>query len=362
MSIIQSVLDGNRRDIARLLTEVENETDSGREALDLLYSHAGNAHLVGITGAPGTGKSSLVTQIILKYRQSIYQAAPEQDTNLPRIAVVAVDPSSPFTGGAILGDRIRMTELTGDKGVFIRSMATRGSLGGLASATAGASLVLDAAGFDIVIIETVGAGQAEVDIAKLAHTTIVVESPGLGDDIQAIKAGILEIADILVINKADLPGVEATERALRGMLQLVYPGGNNVVSHHGKMMPSFQENLSQVINDDLYKPEKNVESEPEIRWIPPVLRTIATNGDGVSNLVDLINNHRVFLEKSGKWIQRDRLRVESEVMTLLKNSLVSKWAENVDEKYYNEILEAVYQRHLSPLKAVDILIGKFVNK
>jgi len=362
MSIILSVLDGNRRDIARLLTEVENETASGREALDLLYPHAGNAHLVGITGAPGTGKSSLVTQIILKYRQSIHKAASEQDSNLPQIAVVAVDPSSPFTGGAILGDRIRMTELAGDKGVFIRSMATRGSLGGLASATAGASLVLDAAGFDIVIIETVGAGQAEVDIAKLAHTTIVVESPGLGDDIQAIKAGILEIADILVINKADLPGVEATEKALRGMLQLVYPGGNHFVSHHGKIMASFQENLGLVNKDDLYKSEINVESEPEIRWVPPVLRTVATNGDGVSDLVDLINNHRVFLEKSGKWIQRDRLRVESEVMTLLKNSLIAKWAESVDEKYYNEILEAVYQRNLSPLKAVDILIGNFINK
>jgi len=362
MSIIQSVLDGNRRDIARLLTEVENETTSGREVLDLLYPYAGNAHLVGVTGAPGTGKSSLVTQIILYYRQSIYKAASEQDSNLPQIAVVAVDPSSPFTGGAILGDRIRMTELAGDKGVFIRSMATRGSLGGLASATAGASLVLDAAGFDIVIIETVGAGQAEVDIAKLAHTTIVVESPGLGDDIQAIKAGILEIADILVINKADLPGVEATEKALRGMLQLVYPGGNHVDSHHGKMMDSFQENLGLVNKDDLYKSEINVELEPEIRWVPPVLRTVATNGDGVSDLVDLINNHRVFLEKSGKWIQRDRLRVESEVMTLLKNSLVAKWAQNVDEKYYNEILEAVYQRNLSPLKAVDILIGKFINK
>jgi LAO/AO transport system kinase len=360
MTNIQSILDGNRRVIARLLTEVENNTRSGQEALDLLYPHTGDAHLVGITGAPGTGKSSLVTQIILQIRQNNRKLISEEGSILPRIAVVAVDPSSPFTGGAILGDRIRMTELAGDKGVFIRSMATRGSLGGLASATAGAAIVLDAAGYDIVIIETVGAGQAEVDIAKLAHTTIVVESPGLGDDIQAIKAGILEIADILVINKADLPGVEITERALKGMLQLAYPGGSNVVSHHGQLMYLHNEMVNSD-KKDISEPEEEPEIEPEIGWIPPVLRTIATSGDGVPDLVDLINEHRVYLQKSGKWTQRDRLRIESDVVTLLKNTLVSNWKESVNERDYNEILEIVYKRELSPSKAVDILIEKSLN-
>lgn len=353
------MLDGNRRDIARLLTEVENETSTGREALDLLYPYTGNAHLVGVTGAPGTGKSSLVTQLILQIRQRSEKLSSDTDSISPKIAVIAVDPSSPFTGGAILGDRIRMTELAGDRGVFIRSMATRGSLGGLASATAGASLVLDAAGFGIVIIETVGAGQAEVDIAKLAHTTLVVESPGFGDDIQAIKAGILEIADILVINKADLQGVDATERALKGMLTLAHPGRNKVISHHGKIMQSSNDSL---ISEDTgeNRAEKKPDIESEFGWVPPIVRTIATNGDGVPNLVNHIYNHRIYLVKSGTWIQRDRLRIESEIMTLLRNTLVSSWRDYVNEKDYNEILEAVYERELSPSQAVDKLIGKFI--
>ncbi len=201
-SFAASVLSGDRLALARLLTRVENDTPEGRAALDELFPHTGKAHLIGVTGAPGTGKSSLVNQIALSFRK-LGQ----------RVAIVAIDPSSPFTGGAVLGDRVRMRDLAGDAGVFIRSMASRGSLGGLAQATAGVVQVFDAAGFDIILIETVGAGQSEVDIARLAHTTIVVEAPGLGDDIQAIKAGILEIADILVINKADRPGVESTERA-----------------------------------------------------------------------------------------------------------------------------------------------------
>ncbi|MDP1604011.1 MAG: methylmalonyl Co-A mutase-associated GTPase MeaB, partial [Legionella sp.] len=197
MTYSQAVLNGDRLALARLLTQVENNAPEGRSALIELFPHTGRAHLVGVTGAPGTGKSSLVNQLALLYRRAENR----------RVAVVAVDPSSPFTGGAVLGDRVRMRDLSGDPGVFIRSMATRGSLGGLAQATANIVQVFDAAGFDIIMIETVGAGQSEVDIARLAHTTLVVEAPGLGDDIQAIKAGILEIADILVINKADRPGV-----------------------------------------------------------------------------------------------------------------------------------------------------------
>ena len=189
----------------------------GREALDKIYPHTGRAHLIGITGAPGTGKSSLVNRLAFYYRN------PPENQTPKRVAVVAVDPSSPFTGGAVLGDRVRMRDLAGDPGVFIRSMASRGSLGGLANATAGMVQAFDAAGYDLILIETVGAGQAEVEIARLAHTTLVIEAPGLGDDIQAIKAGILEIADILVINKADRPGVEVTERALKGMLSLAHP-------------------------------------------------------------------------------------------------------------------------------------------
>src|ERR1041385_7088800 len=180
MSLISSILEGNRLALARLLTQAENDSPEGRIALAELFQHTGKAHLIGVTGAPGTGKSSLVNQLALYYRK-----------NSPKkVAIVAVDPSSPFTGGAVLGDRVRMRDLSGDEGIFIRSMASRGSLGGIAQKTAALVQIFDAAGYEIIMIETVGAGQSEVDVARLAHTTVVVEAPGLGDEIQAIKAGI----------------------------------------------------------------------------------------------------------------------------------------------------------------------------
>src|SRR5512138_3804795 len=226
MSRIEHILEGNRLALARLLTQVENDSPEGRLALAELFPHTGRAHLIGITGAPGTGKSSLVNQLALHYRKSADR----------KVAIVAVDPSSPFTGGAVLGDRVRMRDLSGDSGVFIRSMASRGSLGGIAQKTAALVQVFDAAGYEIVLIETVGAGQSEVDVARLAHTTVVVEAPGLGDEIQAIKAGIMEIADVLVVNKADRPGSENTERALRSTLELAHPTARRVFSHHGRTM------------------------------------------------------------------------------------------------------------------------------
>src|SRR5512138_2038382 len=228
MSLTESVREGNRLALARLLTQVENELPEGRTALAGLFPHTGRAHLIGVTGAPGTGKSSLVNQLALHYRRNENK----------RIAIVAVDPSSPFTGGAVLGDRVRMRDLSGDPGIFIRSMASRGSVGGIAQATASIAQVFDAAGFDIIIIETVGAGQSEVDVARLAHTTLVVEAPGMGDDIQAIKAGILEIADILVVNKADLPEAKKTEQALRAMLGLAHPVRRGPPARNGGKEPA----------------------------------------------------------------------------------------------------------------------------
>ena len=331
MTLAQSVLSGDRLALARLLTQVENDTPEGRDALDELFPHTGKAHLVGVTGAPGTGKSSLVNQIALHYRKA---------DSPKRVAIVAVDPSSPFTGGAVLGDRVRMRDLSGDPGVFIRSMATRGSLGGLAQATAGMAQVFDAAGFEMVLIETVGAGQAEVDIARLAHTTLVVEAPGMGDDIQAIKAGILEIADILVINKADHPGVENTERALKSMLDLAHPV-EKVFRHHGQAMTV---------------------SAPEADARPRAvdsahLRTVATEGTGVAELVKSISAHAEHLRHSGDWSKRERTRLETELDLMLTETLAAQFRAQLPESRYDEVVDQLTKRTLSPWEAVKSLLN-----
>lgn len=335
MSLATSVLAGERLAMARLLSQIENDEPAGREALGELFPHTGKAHLVGVTGAPGTGKSSLVNRLAYYYRN------PPTGEEKRKIAIVAVDPSSPFTGGAILGDRVRMRDLSGDPGVFIRSMAARGSLGGLAPTTASMVQVFDAAGFEIILIETVGAGQAEVDIARLAHTTLVVEAPGLGDEIQAIKAGILEIADILVVNKADRPGVENTERALRSMLELAHPT-RRVIKHHGGF---------ETVN--VNEAEEQVES----LWIPPILRTVATQGDGLPDLVRAIADHQEYLEITGERHERDRARLQAELEQLVQGNLITRWRKEVPESKFQEILDSLIARQISPHQAAEILMN-----
>jgi len=331
MTYSQAVLNGDRLALSRLLTQVENDMPEGRAALIELFPHTGKAHLIGVTGAPGTGKSSLVNQLALYYRK----------TENKRVAIVAVDPSSPFTGGAVLGDRVRMRDLTGDTGVFIRSMATRGSLGGLAKSTANMVQVFDAAGFDVIIIETVGAGQSEVDVARLAHTTLVVEAPGLGDDIQAIKAGILEIADILVINKADRPGVEMTEKALKSMLELAHPT-ERIFQHHGSTMR-------------IDGPKQ--EASPAPMWIPLIQRTVSTEGKGIVELAQAIARHVAHLTHSGGWTIRERARLEVELDALIYEELVSRFRQDIPQKQYDDVLEKIIQRNLSPGEAVKILMN-----
>jgi len=332
MNLVKDLLAGNRLALARLLTQVENDTPDGRTALNELFSQTGKAHLVGVTGAPGVGKSSLVNQLALHIRKKTNKT----------IAIIAVDPTSPFTGGAVLGDRVRMRDLSGDDGVFIRSMASRGTLGGLAHATAALAQVFDAAGFDMVLIETVGAGQAEVDIARLAHTTLVVEAPGMGDDIQAIKAGILEIADILVINKADLSGLEHTERALRGMLELAHPI-RHVFQHHGR--------------SEIIEPAPGKEEINEALWEPPIQKTIASSGSGIPELTDSISAHLLYLNRSGDRDRRERARLESELDALIQDTLAEQFRSSLPANLYEEALTGIFDRKLSPLEAARSLMN-----
>lgn len=308
MTLTDSLLSGDRRALARLITQIENDRPEAREALAVLYPRTGKAYCIGVTGAPGTGKSSLVNEIARVYRRSG-----------KTVAIIAVDPTSPFTGGAILGDRIRMRDLAGDSGVYIRSMATRGSLGGIARATGDVMTALDAAGFEIILIETVGAGQSEVEVAQLAHTTLVVEAPGLGDDVQAIKAGILEIADILVVNKADQPNAEAAVRALRGMLSL--------------NAPAHRENGSS--------------------WEVPLAETVAIEGKGLPELVAAIEKHRAYLEQGGGLATKLRERIRRQVENTLRDTLYANFIHQTGSRDKIEAaIEAILNRTSDPYTAV----------
>lgn len=262
--LVTRLREGDRRALARAITIVETGGAAARELLAAAYPYTGNAHVVGITGPPGAGKSTLVTALTQEWR-----------SRGATVGIVAVDPTSPFTGGAVLGDRIRMQVLSGDPGVFIRSMASRGRLGGLARATVDAVALLDAAGFQVVLIETVGAGQGEVDIARAAHTTLVVEVPGMGDDVQSIKAGVLEIADVFVVNKADREGADKTVRQLEAMLQMA-------------------------------------ERRPGA-WTPPVLTAVATTATGSAAIVDAATRHLAYLRETGLADERARRAAEREL-------------------------------------------------
>jgi LAO/AO transport system kinase len=323
MDLTQAVLAGDRLALARLLTKVENDSLAGRSVLDALFPATGKAHVVGVTGSPGTGKSSLVNQLTRSFRR------PNGERPAKTVAIVAVDPSSPFTGGALLGDRVRMRDLSGDRGVFIRSMASRGASGGLARSTAAVVNVLDAAGFELILVETVGAGQSEVDIARLAHTTIVVEAPGMGDEIQAIKAGILETADILVVNKADRSGAENTERALRLMLETGHP---------------------------VHEPDHEPQTSPQETWLPPVLHCISTSGEGVESVLQAILDHRDYLQKSGVWRQREHDRLKTILSILVQEALVTRWRSRVGEDQIEEWVIRLCERSATPYEVVEALI------
>jgi LAO/AO transport system kinase len=336
------ILSGNRRALARLLTQIENATPEAQAALAALFPHTGRAHYVGVTGAPGTGKSSLVNELAKILRHTGRT-----------VAIVAVDPSSPFTGGAILGDRIRMRDLAGDPGVFIRSMASRGSLGGLARATSDVVKALDAAGFEMILIETVGAGQSEVEIARAAHTTLVVEAPGLGDDVQAIKAGLLEVADIFALNKADQPGVENALRALRASLDLAHPAAHHWLADSLLAHPANVQSLASEVSDFGPSPEA---SDSSVRlWSPPIIQTVAVQGQGLAELVAAIDQHRAYLQTSGELERRERDRLAHELELRLRDALLAGLLAHLGNGQLHAALDQIFARTLDPASAAQQL-------
>lgn len=335
------LLSGDRRALARLLTQIENAAPSAAEALAVLFPHTGRAHRVGVTGPPGTGKSTLVNELAKVWRR-----------NGRTVAIVAVDPSSPFTGGAILGDRIRMRDLAGDPGVFIRSMASRGSLGGLARTTGDVVNALDAAGFEVVLIETVGAGQTEVEIARTAHTTVVVEAPGLGDDVQAIKAGLLEVADVFVVNKSDQPGVENTVRALRTSLDLANPAARTWRgdAHHPLTpLPSPSPRAMER--------EEGTGVGGEV-WLPPILQTVAPQGAGAADVVAAIERHRDHLRASGELARREREILTHELETRLSDALLAGLVARLGDGLVAAAVDKILAREIDPASAARELAEK----
>lgn len=305
--LLQDLLKGDTRALSRVITRVENRSADSLDILRQLFPHTGKSQIIGVTGSPGSGKSTLVDRLAAEFRK-------KNNT----VGIIAVDPSSPFTGGAILGDRIRMQTLAVDPGVYIRSMATRGHLGGLAAATADVAAVLEAAGKDPVLIETVGVGQDEIDIVKLAEISIVVLVPGMGDDIQTLKAGIMEIGDIFVINKCDRPGVEKMERAILGLLSLGHRADG---------------------------------------WQPPIVKTTATKGEGVAELLEAIDRYYVFFRNS---ISRSRKKQEAErqrLINLLEERLVNTAVEQIfPDGELNDLVSAIAERRQDPYSVVEQII------
>ncbi|GJF05151.1 methylmalonyl Co-A mutase-associated GTPase MeaB [Pseudonocardia sp. D17] len=302
---------GEARAVALLISMVENDGPQLREVVEALTPYTGRAQIVGLTGAPGVGKSTSTSALVAALRA--------KDR---RVGVLAVDPSSPFSGGALLGDRVRMSEHATDDGVFIRSMATRGKLGGLAWSTPQALRVLDAAGCDVVLIETVGVGQSEIEVVSLADTTVVLLAPGMGDGIQAAKAGILEIADVLVVNKADRDGAAQTVRDLRYMASLAARDGGS----------------------------------GEEAWTRPIVRTVAARGEGVDELLDAIDAHAEWLERSGEGARRRRRRAEAEIQAVALRTIQDRIGDLGGSEMLPRLAEQVGRGELDPYAAADRLI------
>jgi LAO/AO transport system kinase len=309
---IEHLRSGDPRALARAITAVENHAAGWTELLKALFPHTGKARVLGITGAPGAGKSTLVDQLAKHYRK-------ENRT----VGILAVDPTSPYTGGAILGDRIRMQDHFSDSGIYIRSMATRGSLGGLARATADAATVLDASGRNLIMIETVGVGQDEVDIVRLADVTIVILVPGMGDDVQTIKAGIMEIADIFVINKSDHPGAERVEREIRAMQSLATRGD---------------------------------------KWTPPIVKTVASEGSGTQELAAAIAGYEAYLEKENLVFKKNVESWQERLVEMLRDGILEKVRAKMDSGALERYAAEIAEHKRDPYSLVEELMNQIVGK
>jgi LAO/AO transport system kinase len=334
-SLVDRVLAGEVRAASRLMRRIDDEDPAATADLQALFPRTGRAYVLGITGSPGAGKSTLTDRVVARFR------AQGQS-----VGVLAVDPTSPFSGGAILGDRIRMQAHASDPGVFIRSLATRGSLGGLSRATGDCIRVMDAMGKDVVVVETVGVGQDEIDIAQMAHTTLLVTVPGMGDDIQAIKAGILEVADVFVVNKSDLDGADRTVRELRQMLELRHALRRPPVEH------DRQHRLKIRASGKPAEP-----APPSDEWEPPILKVIAARDQGMDPVMDAIAGHREFLERTGQRAERERARARMQFLALLRNRLLQSALDRLEAEKgrLDEVALSIARREADPYALAETL-------
>jgi LAO/AO transport system kinase len=336
--LAKRVLDGDVRAAARLMRGLDDGLPGAREALRELFGRTGRAYVVGLTGAPGAGKSSLTDRLVAHHRRAGRT-----------VGVVAVDPTSPFTGGAILGDRIRMQDHAVDPDVFIRSMATRGNLGGLSRSTADVVSVMDAMGKDVVLVETVGVGQDEIEVAALAHTVVVVAVPGLGDDVQAIKAGVLEIADVFAVNKADREGADRTVRDLQQMLEL---------RRSTATRPSYDHDAEHRLRaTDAWDPH-----DPAW-WEPPIVKTVAVRDEGVAELVEAVDRHRAHLDRTGLRRDREVARARAGFLTLLRERLLAGALSRLasEQGQLDEIAARIAARQADPFALADDLAARLAR-